>query len=111
MKYIIALENVQRRSMKLVNRMKSMSYKSLLMELDLSTLAYRMLWGYMIETYKIIYGIYDKEVTRDIFQFVSIQCTRGYNQNIIKPTARTVLKKFLLSVKGKWLESSSKISR
>ena len=41
--------------------LKDMSYKQRLKTLKLPTLSYRRLRGDMIEVYKIIKGVYDKE--------------------------------------------------
>ena len=62
-----AVENVQRRASKLVPTLKNLTYEERLRKLGLPTLAYRRARGDMIETYKILSGIYDEEVIQDIF--------------------------------------------
>ena len=56
------LENVQRRCTRQLPYLKDMSYEERLRTLKLPTLSYRRLRGDMIEVYKIIKGVYDKEV-------------------------------------------------
>ena len=43
-----------------------MTYKERLKELNLPTLRFRRIRGDMIETYKIIHGIYDKEIVQNL---------------------------------------------
>ena len=47
-------------------QMKNLEYEERLRKLKLPTLKYRCMRGDMIETFKIITGIYDKRVTQDI---------------------------------------------
>ena len=61
-KHIEMLENVQRRCTRQLPYLKDMSYEERLRTLKLPTLSYRRLRGDMIEVYKIIKGVYDKEV-------------------------------------------------
>ncbi len=63
MKDIEKIEGVQRRATKLLPGMKERSYQERLKILRLPTLRHRRIRGDMIETYKILHGIYDKEVT------------------------------------------------
>ena len=55
------IENSQRRCTRQLPYLKDLSYPERLKKLNLPTLAYRRLRGDMIEMYKIIKGIYDKE--------------------------------------------------
>ena len=55
------IENVQRRCTRQLPYLKDLSYPERLKKLNLPTLAYKRLRGDMIETYKIIKGLYDKE--------------------------------------------------
>jgi len=48
-------------------QMKNLEYEERLRILKLPTLKYRRMRGDIIETFKIITGIYDKRVTKDIF--------------------------------------------
>ena len=48
-------------------QMKNLEYEERLRKLKLPTLKYRCMRGDMIETFKIITGICDKRVTKDIF--------------------------------------------
>jgi hypothetical protein len=63
MKEIERIEGVQRRATSRLPGMKNKTYEERLKELNLPTLRYRRTRGDMIETYKIMHGIYDNEVT------------------------------------------------
>ena len=76
-KDILAIVNVMRRATRMVAGMADLSYEERLRKLNLPSLAYRRSHGDMIETYKIIRGIYD-EVCRDIFQLRGGPDTRGH---------------------------------
>ena len=57
------IEKVQMRATKMLPRIKDLPYMERLRELNLPTLKYRRLRGDMIELYKIITGIYDKDIS------------------------------------------------
>jgi hypothetical protein len=81
-KDIELIENVQRRATKQVPSLKQLSYTDRLKKLKMSTLKYRRLRGDMIETFKIINGIYDKEVTERFFEMSRTDQTRGHSTKI-----------------------------
>ena len=58
---IESLEKVQKRATKLIHGFAKLSYSERLRKCELPTLKYRRIRGDMIETYKIITGIYDRE--------------------------------------------------
>ena len=58
-KYIEKVEKVQKRATKLLSSNKGLKYEDRLKKLNLPTLVYRRHRGDMIETYKIIHGIYN----------------------------------------------------
>jgi len=60
-KHIDNIESVQRRASKQVPCLKGLSYQERLRKLQLPTLAFRRLRGDMIETFKILTNVYDKE--------------------------------------------------
>ena len=62
-KHIENIENVQRRATKQVPSLKNKTYEERLQTLQLPTLVYRRLRGDMIETYKILNNIYDKNAS------------------------------------------------
>ena len=64
LKHIDQLEAVQRRATKQLPGMKDKPYPDRLKELKLPTLSYRRLRGDMIEVFKIINGVYDKNATQ-----------------------------------------------
>ena len=53
------IERVQRRAMKLIEDIKYLSYEERLCNLNMPSLQHRRLRGDMIDTYKIVTGIYD----------------------------------------------------
>ena len=64
------------------------------MKLDLSSLAYRRSRGDMIEIFKIIGGVYDKDYTEDVFKKREVGITRGNNQKLYTTRARLDLRKY-----------------
>jgi hypothetical protein len=58
------------------------------------TLKYRRLRGDVIETFKIITGIYNNEVTEGIFDLDPNTRTRGHSKNIKKKFCKINLRKF-----------------
>ena len=71
-----------------------MEYPDRLKKLKMPTLKYRCLRGDMIETFKIITGIYDNEVTEGIFDLDPNTRTRGHNKKIKKKFCKINLRKF-----------------
>ena len=57
------IEKVQKRTTKLVQSFKGLAYSERLRVLGIPTLKYRRHRGDMIETYKIMHGIYDTAVS------------------------------------------------
>ena len=64
--------------------MKQLSYTDWLEKLKMPTLKYRRLRGDMIETFKIVNGIYDKDVTERFFEMNRTDQTRGHSKKIQK---------------------------
>ena len=62
--HIEEIEKVQKRATKRLPGMSQLNYGERLKALKLPTLAYRRLRGYLIETFKIIHGYYDKDATQ-----------------------------------------------
>ena len=87
-KDITALENVQRRATKLMPSLKQLSYEERLRRIDLPTLRYRRLRGDMIETYKMLTGLYDPD-TQPLLELDNNQRTRGHPYKLLKPRCRT----------------------
>ena len=92
-KDIELIENVQRRATKEVPSLKQLSYTDRLKKLKMSLLKYHRLRGDMIETFKIINGIYDKEVTEIFFEMSRTDQTRGNSKKIPKGNCRQNLRK------------------
>ena len=68
-KHITDIEDVQRRATKLIPEIKNLCYPERLRKLKLPTLSYRRITGQMIEVYKIINNIYDKNVSENSLTF------------------------------------------
>jgi hypothetical protein len=71
-----------------------MEYPDRLKKLKMPTLKYRRLRGDMIETFKIITGIYDNEVTAGIIDLDPNTRTRGHSKKIKKKFCKINLRKF-----------------
>ena len=67
-KYINAIEGIQRRATKMIPTLKNLAYPERLKKLKLPTLAYRTARGDMIEVYKIVNGRYDPKTTTNIMK-------------------------------------------
>ncbi len=76
-KYIEALEKVQRRATKIIPSLGHLKYEQRLRELKLPTLVYRRMRGDMIETYKICHGNYDSKCSSELKRAVYL-ATRGH---------------------------------
>jgi len=77
-KDIEALEKVQKRATKILPQLKHMNYSDRLKACKLPTLHYRWIRGDMIETYKIMTGKYDIEITPSLVGVCS-SVTRGHS--------------------------------
>jgi hypothetical protein len=80
------IESVQRRATKTIPGFKDLTYEQRLIKLNLPTLKYRRIRGDMIETFKIVRGIYDPEVTLELPMEKDSQNrpTRGHKYKIHK---------------------------
>ena len=77
------IENVQRRCTRQLPYLKDLSYPERLKKLKLPTLAYRRIRGDMIETYKIIKGVYDNQSTSILKSWSDVaQRDRGRGHNM-----------------------------
>ena len=93
-KNITAVENVQRRATKMIPGLRDLEYEQRLFKLRLPTLAYRRLRGDMIETYKILSGKYDTDVTEGLFNLRQDSDTRGHSLKIFKERPRLECRKY-----------------
>ena len=74
---IEAIENVQRRATKLVPQIKGLPYEERLKTLKLPSLAYRRSRGDLIETFKIVNEVYDRDCSDGVFSLRRDSVTRG----------------------------------
>ena len=78
-KHINAIEKVQRRVLKRVPELSSLSYEDRLRQLNLRPLAYRRYRGDMIEMYKLTHCLYDSQVTDEFLDMDDKKVnTRGH---------------------------------
>ena len=63
---IQAIENIQKRTTKLVISLRKLPYKERLQHLNLYSLKYRRLRGDMIEVFKILHHMYDSSVAPEL---------------------------------------------
>ena len=80
------LEKVQRRATKLVRELKSLPYQGRLLKLDLLSISDRLLWGHLIEVYKIVMGRVDID-PRQFFELQEGSSTRGHHLKLKKRRA------------------------
>ena len=93
-KHIVMLENVQKRATKLIPGMKELSYEERLKKLDLPTLSYRrIICGDLIETYKILTGKYDPNVS-SILPLNNNQVCRGHKKKNYERRPRLDMHKY-----------------
>ena len=90
-KEAIKIENVQRRTTKLVKNIQHLSYSDRSRYLGLPSLQYRRLRSDMVETFRIINNI-DKVSSNKIFPKNEIT-TRGHKHKICKKQCRTNIRK------------------
>ena len=83
-KHINLLENIQRRFTKRIIGLSDTDYESRLRVLRLPSLEFRRLRGDMIETFKIILGLYDHSTTSTLFSIVQSSNTRGHPYKLNK---------------------------
>ena len=95
---IEAIEKVQKRATKIVSSCREMSYTERLKHLKLPTLVYRRHRGDMIEVYKILHGIYDKEA-RLTLERNEQGITRGHSMKLKTKRSRYDIRKFSFSVR------------
>lgn len=85
-KHIDALEGVQRRATRQIPTLKGLEYPERLRRLKMTTLAFRRLRGDMIETYKIVTGVYDTAASKGILNRARNTRTRGHRHKLEKYT-------------------------
>jgi len=79
MKEIQVVETVQKRATKQVKSLCGLPYEQQLRKLNLPTLRYRRHRGDMIEVYKILHRIYDKDISDGIIHKAKDSRTRGHS--------------------------------
>ena len=93
-KYIKSIESVQRRATKQIPGMSDLSYEERLQKLRLPTLVYRRARGDMIDTYKILQGIYDNKVSSLFTRHETARTqTRGHSKKLFKSHSKLNLRK------------------
>jgi hypothetical protein len=88
---ITAMEKVQRRATKLVSSLRHLAYEDRLKKLELPTLRFRRLRGDIIETYKLMTGIYDSTLPPLLYTD-NCDRTRGHRLKLKKSRWNTTLR-------------------
>ena len=86
------------RATRLVTALRDKPYQEQLRTLDLPTLKFRRLRGDMIETYKVLSGIYDTNVSPKIL-IISQYATRGNSLKITNRRCHYNLRKYSFSIR------------
>jgi len=84
--HVHLIEKVQRRATKCVLELKSQSYVQRLQQLRLPSLVYRRLRGDMIETFKIVHGLYADNASPKL-TLADSSVTRGHSFKLVKQFA------------------------
>jgi hypothetical protein len=97
------LEKVQKRATKMIGACKKLHYSDRLKFLNLPTLKFRRIRGDMIETYKILNGIYDSSVVPILNRNLDSR-TRGNSLKLMHSRSKYDLRKysFCSRVVGAW---------
>ena len=90
------IERVQRRATKLVHGIGKLKYSERLKRCRLPTLRFRRYRGDMIETFKILTGVYDANVMPQL-QLNSERRTRGHSLRLNTNTAKYDLRKYFFT--------------
>ncbi len=91
------LEDVQRRSTKLVKGLQDIEYEERAQLLNLDSLSYRMDKGDMILVYKILHGFLEGVQWQDFFQMADTSRLQGHPLKLRKDRSRLDLRKFTFS--------------
>ena len=101
LKDIDAIEDVQRRATRQVKSLKHMPYEERLKKLGLFSMSFRRLRGDMIETFKILNGIYDEDAAPTLVRSHNAR-TRGNMQKLeIQKSKSNLWKNFFTVCVGK----------
>ena len=102
-KQIIHIENVQRRLTRLIHAMEGLTYEQRLKALDLPTLQFRRKRECLIQTYKLLHGLYDTDY-KVFFKRVENNVTRGHSWKLQSTRARLNQRGsfFSVAVVGHW---------
>ena len=87
-KHIDLIEKVQKRFTKRICGLNNLTYEERLKKLNLPSLEFRRARGDMIETYKIIHGVYDSTTTTSLYTKNSNN-TRTNTNKLFKPRCAT----------------------
>ena len=106
---IESLEKVQKKATKILPQFKNLKYEDRLRACKLPTLYFRHIRRDMIETFKIVTGIYDTVVSPNMLAASSSYATRSYDFRLQKIRARYDLRKYYFTnrVVNMWNSLSS----
>lgn len=101
-KFVDTIENVQRRATKQIPGYSALSYEERLKKLNLPTLTYRRLRGDMIEVFKILHELYDKNTTDFLklrSDYVLREGGRGHDLKLFQQRAQKDVRKYSFTVR------------
>jgi len=100
MKDIEEVEKVQKRATKQVKSLHGLPYEQRLRKLNLPTLRYRRRHrGDMIEVYKILHGIYDKDISDGILRMAQDSRTRGHSLKLVAQHSKIEIRRNCFTVR------------
>jgi len=104
MKDIEEVEKVQKRATKQVKSLHGLPYEQRFRKLNLPTLRYRRHCGDMIEVYKILHGIYDKDISDGILHMAQDSRTRGHSLKLVAQHSKIEIRRncFAVRVVAPW---------
>jgi len=104
MKDIEEVEKVQKGATKQVKSLRGLPHEQGLRKLNLPTLRYRRHRGDMIEVYKILHAIYDKDISDGILHMAQDSRTRGHYLKLVAQHSKIEIRRncFAVRVVAPW---------
>ena len=97
-KLIVMIENVQRRASRQIPGLSHLTYQERLEAMNLPALQFRRYRGDMIEMYKLLHDLYDKETISNFLNFRHSHTrehnVRGHQYNLYKKTCKKDVRRY-----------------
>ena len=101
------IENMQRRATRFIPEINKLDYQERLEKLNLSTWAYRGFRGSIVETYKILHGLYDANCTNSLYERKgSNKC--GHKFAFKTKLSRTSIRRIFQFTNSKFIEQPTR---